>query len=474
MIRIKYILLFALCLAPLAMWANGGGTYAISATVRSSNPIFREIKEVTLLSEKLYIKLNSGRADITVKYILVNNSGKDYTNLDYAFPVDRFDMEEITGGRDAGIKNIQFFVNDKPLPYNQSEDTSLGNEVINDADDTNWEIYGGEVVRRWFYTKVDIPKHSVVRLDVKYSLETLYLCDGDNPTNINYLDGCVGRFFAYDFSPAKYWGDGIIRDFYVEVDGSDLFFAEDIQIPYSPGWDEKSQSVKEKSYSPCNVRGLDFTQTGNRFEYRQRNFDLHKAKPLWISYTADEISSSDMISRFGITNDQYTVKVSSEQRQHPASNLSDMNLETAWVPSNKGGIGDWVEFTFKKPTTDIAGFGILNGYQKNEKTYLENNRVEEIKVEIKQTEREEYDDEWQEVYSGGCYGTPKYEQVYFENLSHHLSFVDFWDIVYSPEIPIEKIRITILKVSPGTKYNDTCISEIIFLKNRTYEWNSEN
>lgn len=85
----KFSLLFLLYIASQTMFPNGMGLYLISSTIGSSDPVFREIKDVTLLSEKLYFKINnSGSVDVTVKYVLSNNSQNDYLGLDYAFPVD--------------------------------------------------------------------------------------------------------------------------------------------------------------------------------------------------------------------------------------------------------------------------------------------------------------------------------------------------------------------------------------------------
>jgi len=452
-------------ISPSALYSNGMGTYTISAIMRSSDPILRDIKDVTLLSEKLYIKLNSGRSEITVKYILVNNSDRDYIDLDYAFPVDYIALAgssnqdkdgNYTGTipefEKDGIKGIEFHLNGKELAHQHSESKLLEKANVG---------YGEPafVFRRWFYTKVDIKRHSFTNLEVKYSVANLYMCDGDDPTNTSYLGGCGDRHFTYDFSPAKHWGDGIIRDFYVEIDGTNLIMEGDIYDVNTPEWNDELQKVEDKYVSSFKVEGLHFEKTGNRFEYRQRNFDLKKAQPIRISYTAKEMSSKDIITQLVVTNAEYKVRASGEQKKYPVSNLSDMNLETAWVPLKS--TGEWVEFTFNKPTKDLAGFCLLAGYYKNAETYLENNRIKKIKAEIKGVGQE-----WIEVFSWDYYEDSKYAPVYFENIFSHVKVVDFFDI---PDILIEKVKITILEVFPGSKYDDTCISEIIFLKNRIYE-----
>ena len=93
-----------LCL-PL-VFANGCGVYAISAAVRSSDPICREIRDITLLSEKLNINLCAEYSEVSVKYVLWNGSDRDYTDIDYAFPMD-YVVDERTLPE---IKRVTFFL----------------------------------------------------------------------------------------------------------------------------------------------------------------------------------------------------------------------------------------------------------------------------------------------------------------------------------------------------------------------------
>lgn len=432
--------------------ANGGGTYAISATMRSSDPIFREIKDITLLSEKLYIKLNSDRADVTVKYILVNNSDTDYKNIDYAFPIDYVSMDPPYTDRwsDTSLKNLNFLLNGESLPYKFSEEKIQSKESIIENTHTS---YTNNFIRRWFYTKLNIEKNSFVNLEVTYSVQSLALGDGDDPTELWYLTSSFPHHFRYDFSPAQYWGDGIIRDFYVQIDNSALNLAGDLT------------NINADYEYAFKVTGLEFQKTGNIYEYRIRNFKLKDADPIQITYLTPQFTSNDIIISHAVTSNMYTVKVSSENKQYPASNLSDSNLETAWVPNNR--VNDWIEFTFKKPFDNFAGIIILNGFLKSEKAFYENNRIKSISVDMKQVGKD-----WVSIpYWGEGLLCPledfKYKQIYFENLFNleQYNAFNFYDIQeIDPDLAIEKIRINIKEVYPGTKYDDTCISEILFLK----------
>ena len=127
-------------------------------------------------------------------------------------------------------------------------------------------------------------------------------------------------------------------------------------------------------------------------------------------------------------------------KSYKASNVFDRDPETAWVEGVKGhGIGQWIELK----NTSIRETGIwcgvyqiciLNGYVKSDKAWRENGRVKRLKVY--------------------CNGKPKY----IMELQNSRSLQAF-DVDFSKGATI---RFEILDVYPGTKYQDTVITEIAF------------
>lgn len=119
--------------------------------------------------------------------------------------------------------------------------------------------------------------------------------------------------------------------------------------------------------------------------------------------------------------------------------IHDFSYKTSWVEGVEGdGIGEWIEFYFKNSAPATA-FVISNGYVKNRKLYLENNRAKKLKLYI----------------NGEVYG--------FLNLKDICSEQRF---EVSP-IKFQKdknyvLRFEIIEVYKGTKYDDTVISEINF------------
>jgi hypothetical protein len=134
----------------------------------------------------------------------------------------------------------------------------------------------------------------------------------------------------------------------------------------------------------------------------------------------------------------YGWKVSSSSYLNNATiyapdNLFDKSLHTAWAEGAKNeGVGEWalIKFDYDKKIDDI---GIFNGYQKNTNLFEDNNRVKELEISISD-------------------GTKKI-----------VTLEDAKDVQW---IPLNKqtqwIKFRILSVYKGKKYNDTCLTEIIF------------
>lgn len=123
-----------------------------------------------------------------------------------------------------------------------------------------------------------------------------------------------------------------------------------------------------------------------------------------------------------------------------ASNIHDLNHETAWVEGVSGyGVGQWIKFT-NLSRGDISTIKILNGYAKSYKAWRENARVKRLRV-----------------YSNG-------ELVCILELQDSRSLQVF-DLEYLLDLKFyspNTITFEILDVYPGTKYQDTVISEIYF------------
>lgn len=116
------------------------------------------------------------------------------------------------------------------------------------------------------------------------------------------------------------------------------------------------------------------------------------------------------------------------------SNAVDVNKSTAWVEgAPDAGIGEWISFE-NNVAKEISSIQIYNGYTKNEEVFWANNRLKKIRIEFSN------DDPIIVILNDG------YERGN--------------TVCLNKTIKTTSLKITILDVYKGQKYDDTCLSEI--------------
>lgn len=124
---------------------------------------------------------------------------------------------------------------------------------------------------------------------------------------------------------------------------------------------------------------------------------------------------------------------------YKAANINDRNEKTAWVEGVKGyGIGQWVMFQGLSEDIQITSINILNGYVKSDKAWRENARVKYLKV----------------------YCNNKPICIFELKNSRSIQSFDVKDLL--DDYLVKTLKFEILDVFPGTKYQDTAITEIYF------------
>jgi len=162
-------------------------------------------------------------------------------------------------------------------------------------------------------------------------------------------------------------------------------------------------------------------------------------------YVEVESGSPEYIEFDNITASS-TLKASSNNSYEPRF-VTDWKRETAWVEGkDDDGIGEWIKLEKDNPIK-VSGIEINNGYLKSESIYKANNRVKTIKIE----------------FSNGESITKGLKDEFGAN-----NLIEF-------DKPIETsyIKLTILDVYKGSKYNDTCISEIHAFNTPTIKMSKE-
>lgn len=150
---------------------------------------------------------------------------------------------------------------------------------------------------------------------------------------------------------------------------------------------------------------------------------------------------------------------------YDASNVLDGDPGTAWVEGVSGlGIGESVTLYSDTPQK-VHGIRILEGYMKNQDIYDKNSVPYRFRLEF--SDGTVIETNPQDVLSSadvaGVLASKKYKTALEDDLT--IDEIKQWGmedfISIGREIVTTYIKITILDVEPGTKYEDTAISEII-------------
>lgn len=135
--------------------------------------------------------------------------------------------------------------------------------------------------------------------------------------------------------------------------------------------------------------------------------------------------------------------------------LLDNDTSTAWVEGAQGdGINEYINFSLKIPAGTKFSLSIRNGYQKTDDLYYKNNRVKELEVKFKY-----FEDRYQKYDS--------YSVLLEDKL-------DWQTFDFEVDKNYDSVELKIKSVYSGTKYQDTCISDVIFningkIDNKLYE-----
>ena len=485
----RLLAIIAFLVTGCTLWANGDPVATFCALTLSRNPIGVHVPEVQLKDEHLTVTPVGRYTLVRVEYLLYNNSKKDFANLPYGFPIDYYrhgserwasldgNSESVAevGWRDDYITEVAFTLNGIQLPFQISADSLLkaGRPLLTPAEaakDKNGDLfetrldsinyalykYESDLLRRWYYTRLNIPAGKAVKLVVQYRVENS--CTVSLPQQDAQVSQPRGHCrFAYDFSPASYWGNGKAETFAVLVDVSRVRTGRNLEDTNS-----------------CVPHGLSMRKIkGDRWHYTSRNFDLAKAEPLSFYYWFEnEPARLTDLFNHRISPDRYTVEVSGSDPKYPAANLSDMDLGTTAVLLPDKADSLHITVHFKQPTK-VKTIVFYNGYCKSPDTWHANSRVASMMV---------YDtcccDRWHTPLFCDYYNpSPDYFKG-FEYLPKQLRAtapVDFtWqgltdaaEIIHISDYygnkPVTELYFAIATVAKGNRYSDICVSEIVLL-----------
>lgn len=479
----KYLFpLMLLAFVPALLHANGDPVISYSAHIRSCNPVPLKVTDVQVVREDLEISVSIPYSAVRVAYRLKNNSNKPI-HVDYGFPVDfsgqaagdeGFIGDEMsedlyeTGVAGRAVRDIKFQLDGVELPWTRADEVAKTGEVYEDEE--TGETVEIEVYRLWTYTVLDIPAGGTVVLQVDYEVLSNWEV-GLGSLRMSPLSRYFpsSGYFTYDFSPAQHWGNGKADTFSCTFHCDALptiFFHDD-----GPTLGTEAPFVRfNKTTWTCNAANFNFEKADQLNFYFSMGYDNPAPYAQWGNPLVD----------CAVPAAAYTVSVSGAQANYPAANLSDGDLSTAWVATGNG-VGATIDIDFAKPRR-VSDLGFYNGYDKSASLWAANSRVKRLLLEV--TRADGYCDDPVEIdvsdWDARYYllrddPIPRFGDLSLMTITDlsrmlygRMTGVDEDGICLFDQVPFDSeavshIRLTILEVTPGTKYSDLCISDIVVL-----------
>lgn len=422
-------------------FANGGPG-VIADVVVGGHAYFEKVEDVLLEKEDLTFDINKENMHVKVVYTLVNQGQE--RDINYIFPVTRYiQADRVT------IRDFTILADSETLSYSaQDEEFDMAEEDHQYVIDTygyDTRDFGSKMITTNFITTLHFEEGEKKEIVISYSVSGQYDSYG---TSKMLLERYSDTRYYYDLTPASNWGNGKVGEFNLKIDYQDIleFKSMNANIPDFHRDDTGIYTYSKKQYNFANQKKIIITY--------YHPYELKQLASYHISSDClDEIYVSSTLPDEG----RFTYSV---------SQMFDNNLDTAWVEGSKGfGIGDSIELLFEERRHRVIG--IINGYTQSKETYYNNTRLKKIKVEaldIESNEELQKDKSViEEIY--------EFEDIPYEQLSKDLYYKNV-QFIGDLDIGIacrRYVRITILEVYKGKKYEDTAISEMLFFE-PTYTW----
>ncbi|MFZ1083715.1 MAG: DUF4424 family protein [Terracidiphilus sp.] len=439
--KIQIVVIAAVLACALPASANWGGSAGGSVGTGSFKPF--GTAQVEMQSEDLNILLYHDHAKVRVQYVLKNTG--DAVDVKAGFPCLGAKITPEEGDvkprytNYLEIEDYRLAVNGQNVPY-RTERGELGNwktlfdaayldgvEGAGGADDSACQD-----CRIWWLTStVHFDRNEIKQVTIEYESNYEY-SDGGYSDDSDYNSDA----FRYLLSTASAW-KGPIQKGKVTIQAATI--------------DLNSILIKPKDR---------FKRMGDSFVWEFANLKPSLADNIEVSLnnafsTIYDYANASEENKSWYSFEKntyffdfhgYSAKTSSEKPDFPVKNLADFSNDTAWVAGKNHGIGESVTLTLAKPS-HVDQIGIVPGFAKNHQLYFANNRIEQLDVSV----------------NGGPPSTVTLPDEYISFSPYSQKGYHLIDLApYAG--PAKTITLTVRKVYPGTRFNDTCISEILLRK----------
>lgn len=415
LLRIAVVLAAINGLPPLAFPNGGGyvsGGVAATGAVKGFEP--EQTEKVRIKDENLTVRLGRKEAVVEVRYVLKNTSAEP-ANVKFGFPIEETPNSDLDEGGEAPAgsraekQKSPLFLGDYRVTVNGAPVKSVYKNEPPREEDERFEGLAG-----WLVSEVKFrpgeERTMTISYRAKYPVDYYSVSDDETMS---------AKVFTYRLSTGAAWEGPIER-------GRVVVEAEDNTL---------SEVRMEK---PANK----FRKDGNRWIWDFENLEPTLADDIKVVVEPGYRTYGDFIDREGkwsVRHSNYSVKASSTlapqgEHRYDASNLHLQEWESVWAEGAKGdGKGEWLEITPEVPSP-LRGIWIYPGFASDDGKFKANGRPR--KVEVVLNDSYKFEAELDDEASYQPIRIPDYDKK------------------------VEKVKITVKSVYPGSKFDDLCITKI--------------
>jgi len=434
--RTRPLAVIALALLSTTAWPNGGPMdWNGPAGLGDGGP--RSAASVKLIREDLSLKVGDDPDgyDVEARYTLSNPGAP--VNVRYGVPLTWSDPGE--GGPEgdalqkaAGSVHIELAGKTIPCAPERVEGEPPVIPVPGGGSDDPTTI------QAWCVARLSVPTGDAVSLVLRYRASMTYM---DGETSKSALPGFDTRRLVYPLFPAAGWAGRPALN--VTLDVGPWADVTTVQQPTG------------------------FKRAGSVYSWSSGKADLRALSAVAARVDAAPALRHRVLVATNKEQDVFSMKLSARasstlKGNYDVSNLLDGRADTAWCEGVDGdGVGEWVELSVANapqvPYCQLQGLVIVPGYARNQVIYEANGRVEALEVGPCGGAGEQVPITLSARYDRSATLIPMHDSG--SELLRGLGETAMQDPTHLC------VRLTLRGVSSGSKYPDTCISELAGLVN---------
>ena len=358
----KKHLIFLIFLFPSILYGNGGPV-DMSHFRKTGNIRLMTKKNVLLKKEDLNITVIGDYTEIDVQYEL-QNLGKQQ-NIQYGFPVDAYDMDWAYGEvypvfsqHNDCVQYFEAYDNGEPIHVSQWIEDDVYKAPTVDLDEGNFHKKNEafQIIRKWSAITLAFDENETKYLRIKYKIKNTLR---DKQPGFRFIHRYSNRKFTYDLNPSSNWGNGVVEEFNLRIDLTDLGASKSVYDLNTTNISEVESHIFKKSII---------------------NYDLNKADRINISYNNRHLKMTEYINKHEVS-EQVIQSIDCASNKATCHNLIDNQNTTKWT----GKKGDWIEIEFKEKELHkktIRGILLLIGDHSSPEKFKQSGKIKVAKVII--------------------------------------------------------------------------------------------